>query len=56
MVGPFVEDFKKQLKIVDLVLKRLRLFLELNIRINLNKKKPNKPCYINVCWVYFCDF
>lgn len=38
MVGPFVEDFKKQLKIVDLVLKRLRLFLELNIRINLNKK------------------
>ena len=54
MVGPFVEDFKKQLKIVDLVLKRLRLFLELNIRINLNKNKPNKPCYINVCWVY-CD-
>ena len=53
MVGPFVEDFKKQLKIVDLVLKRLRLFLELNIRINLNKNKPNKPCYINVCWVFF---
>ena len=34
-----------------MVLKRLRLFLELNIRIN--KNKPNKPCYINVCWVYF---
>ncbi len=59
MVGPFVEDFKKQLKIVDLVLKKIKIvFLELNIRINLNKKinPTNLVISMFVGFIFFGDF
>ena len=48
MVGPFVEDFKKQLKRFGS--KKIKIVFRVKHKNKLNK--PNKPCYINVCWVF----
>ena len=56
MVGPFVEDFKKQLKIVDLVLKKIKIVFRVKHKNNLNKINPTNLVISMFVGFIFGDF